>query len=200
MVVVVRNAIADELGEKPPAENTPSISPEPPQPTHQQINNIPTSQHSITDVLEECLAAKERTKKAVETIRTETRIFKEWTGISNIGGVTIGLVKDYVDNCLRKMPKDANKKTALKMCKTVREQITCGANLGLPLIATTTINNRLTNLGVVFSFAAQHGYCPPRLTRSSLEALSSNPRSRSLRHQSATPRSASPLALYSPPG
>jgi integrase len=129
-------------------------------PQHQSSTASMSDSYPISEVLAECLAIKKRTIKAENDIRTETLRFLAWHKLSEskpINSITVSQMIDYRDNCLQHLPRNANKLRATKVLP-IRGQIAYGKTHGLQTISTTTVNNRLTSLGVVFGYAKRRHY------------------------------------------
>ena len=118
---------------------------------------------SVAAVLKECLAAKERTYKAKEDIRTEVLSLLNWLKMDKnktpITNITVNHIIDYRDNCLKHLILNANKLKELKG-KPVQKQVAYGKKHGGTTISITTLNNRLTNLSVLFGYAKKKHYVP----------------------------------------
>jgi len=116
---------------------------------------------SISEVLAECLAIKKRTIRTENDIRKEVLTFLAWHEINGnsvaIDSITVSHMIDYRSNCLQHIPRHANK---LKETKNlpVREQVAYGIKHQCRTISITTLNNRLTNLGIVFGYAKRKHY------------------------------------------
>ena len=117
----------------------------------------------VSEVLDECLAAKTRTEKNNAAIRHEVSSFLEWHGLDgtskSITAITIAQIIDYRDNCLSKIPANANKLGTVKGL-SLRKQVAHGHRHGLKTISTTTVNNRLTCLATLFGYAKKKHYIP----------------------------------------
>ena len=140
---------------RPSAAESPSLKPAQTSPAQQT--------RSVSDVLDECFAATKRTKKNEDDIRSELRSFLDWHGLDGkstpVTDVTVAQMIDYRDNCLSKLPTNANKKKETKTL-TLRKQIAYGQRNGLETISITTINTRLMFVARVFSYAKKKHYIP----------------------------------------
>lgn len=117
----------------------------------------------IADVLSDCLKQKKRSVKNEEAIKGEVASFLEWHGLDGattaIKSIKVEMVIDYRDNCLCRLLINANK---LKDTKDlgIRGQVAYAEKNKSKRLSITTVNNRLTCLGVVFGYAKKKHYVP----------------------------------------
>ncbi|VGO14110.1 hypothetical protein PDESU_02667 [Pontiella desulfatans] len=118
---------------------------------------------AIADVLAECLRLKKRSVKNEDAIKGEVNSFLEWHGLDGattpIKSIKVEMVIDYRDNCLCRLLLNANKLSDTKDLG-VREQVAYAVKNESKRLSITTVNNRLTRLGVVFGFAKKKHYVP----------------------------------------
>ena len=122
---------------------------------------------TVSEVLEECITVKERTVNASEAICREARILLEWLKLkadsTPISSITTKQVVDYRDNYLKKLPKNANRMSETRDL-TPHKQVAYYKKHGGDTITVATLNNRLTNLGVLFSYARKRHHVPYAVT------------------------------------
>ena len=135
-------------GSSPPINNSTTLTP--------QGTPPPGLGPSISEVLDECLTVKERTINATDAIRREVRILLEWLKLdadsTPISSITTKQIIDYRDNYLKKLLKNVNRMPETRDLTPQRQVAYCKKHGG-DKIRITTLNNRLTNLGVLFSYA-----------------------------------------------
>jgi hypothetical protein len=99
-----------------------------------------------------CLDAKRREPDTELSITSEVMDFIGYIGSKPAGAYTISDIKLYLE-ALQTLPVNAKKLKATRDLKTMQEMIDKGQKLGLKTLSPRTVNNRYTNLTIVFSFA-----------------------------------------------
>ncbi len=170
---------ADILEPIPPATTLTTKNKHTPQttaPAQQSSPVLPQSQPqesspAIAEVLKECIAAKKRSLQVQDDIAKEIGVLLDWLKLdadsTPITSITTNNIIDYRDNCLKLLPKNANRMADTKDM-TLREQTAYGKKHEDKLISITTINNRLTSLGILFNYASKRHYVPYAVTEALL--------------------------------
>ena len=147
--------------------------------SQQSKSHSPSSEKTpptVAEVLKECLDFKQRAFKTEESITTEVASLLEWLKLdadsTPIESILTNNLIDYRDKCLKQLPKNANRMTETKNL-TVPEQVSYGKKHGGERIGITTINNRITSLGILFNYARKKHYVPFAVTEG---LLLENPR------------------------
>jgi len=103
----------------------------------------------FSEVLQTFLNCGDHSARGKMQIISSTDAFVQWTGNKPITDYTEGDLVDFKNNCLRKLPKHWSK---IHEGKSIQEAVVIGpANRAL-----ITINNNLTSVRSVFSYAKKH--------------------------------------------
>lgn len=104
----------------------------------------------LSSALEKYIDQKDLTENTVEAIRAGVGLFLNWAGDKAISQYSIDDLVDYRNNCLRKLPKNHNKKKEYQPMP-LRQVVIVGFDD--EHISSLTVNNLLSKVHTVFSYA-----------------------------------------------
>jgi integrase len=123
----------------------------------------PPTAPMISAVLDECLDAKERDSKGRDDIAKEIGNLMDWlgkkAGKTAVTDILTPHIIDYRDNCLKHIGANINKVAAVKD-KPLKALVAYSKKHNKPTISVATLNNRLKQLNIFFSYAHKRHYVP----------------------------------------
>jgi integrase len=136
-----------------PATPVPAAAPAP----------APPSALKVKEVLDECLAAKERDPKGRDDIAKEVLNLMSWLGMkaekTPVTDIKTSHIIDYRDNYLKHIATNINKNNDAKN-KPLKAQVAYSKKNNKKILETSTINNRLKQLNIFFNYARKKHYVP----------------------------------------
>ena len=117
----------------------------------------------VREVLDDCLDEKERTPKGRDDIEKEVLNLMTWLGKKAektlVTAITTSHIIDYRDNYLKHIASNINKNDAAKN-KSLKAQVAYSQRNKLKTISVATLNNRLKQLNIFFSYAHKRHEIP----------------------------------------